>query len=91
MKIPIQNKCFSFKRLQNVVSGLQIALTLRAVLQWFYGREEARNFLYILHLHLLTNDISVVAFCTVNLIQTGETNYFADSVNGQLLFQDKVY
>ena len=22
MKIPIQNKCFSFKRLQNVVSGL---------------------------------------------------------------------
>ena len=23
MKIPIQNKCFSFKRLQNVVSGLQ--------------------------------------------------------------------
>ena len=56
----------------------------------FYGREEARNFLYILHLHLLTNDNSVVAFCTVNLIQTGETNYFADSVNGLLLFQDKV-
>ena len=23
MKIPIQSKCFSFKRLQNVVSGLQ--------------------------------------------------------------------
>ena len=23
MKIPIQNKCFSFERLQNVVSGLQ--------------------------------------------------------------------
>ena len=23
MKIPIQNKCFSFKRFQNVVSGLQ--------------------------------------------------------------------
>ena len=23
MKIPIQNKCFNFKRLQNVVSGLQ--------------------------------------------------------------------
>ena len=23
MKIPIQNKCFSFKSLQNVVSGLQ--------------------------------------------------------------------
>ena len=67
-----------------------IALTLRAVLQWFYGSEEARNFLYILHLHLLTNDNSVVAFCTVNLIQTGETNYFANSVNGLLLFQDKV-
>ena len=32
----------------------------------------------------------MVAFCTVNLIQTGETNYFADSVNGLLLFQDKV-
>ena len=43
-----------------------IALTLRAVLQWFYGREEARNFLYILHLHLLTDDNSVVAFCTVS-------------------------
>ena len=63
-----------------------VALTLRAVLQWFYGREEARNFLYILHLHLVRDDNSVVAFCTVSLIQTGETNYFAESVNGLLLF-----
>ena len=41
-------------------------LHIKTVLQWFYGREEARNFLYILHLHLLTDDNSVVAFCTVS-------------------------
>ena len=28
MKIPIQNKCFGFKRLQNVVTGLQKTRTI---------------------------------------------------------------